>query len=428
MSALAEALLALGYVVSGSDRTLDQGGDSEAVAALQRAGLRVTPQDGSAITAATRALAVSTAIESDNPELLAAQRLGVEIVHRAALLARLADSKCVIAITGTAGKTTVTALVGWLLEQAGFDPSVVNGGIVLNWRGPARLGNVRIGTSDWWVLEADESDRSLLNFHPAHALITNISKDHFELDEVRDLFRRFAAQVRGSLVAGPAVAEHLDRPVVEPKFRIERAGTTWRIAYEGEWLDSPMPGRHNAENAALAVALCRELGAPLDVLREALPRFRGVHRRLEVVGSFRDARVIDDYAHNPAKLAASWRAAAEGSPRVLGWWRPHGFAPLALMHDELVDSFAKTLRPNDRLFVLPVFYAGGTAKRSVTSDDFVSALRARAVAAELASDYAALRARLDAETQPGDTLLGMGARDPELPRFARALAQREGRA
>lgn len=427
MSALAEALLALGYTVSGSDRTLDQGGDSEAVSVLRRAGLRVTTQDGSAITSATRALAVSTAIESDNPELLAAQRLGVEVVHRAALLARLAQHRRVIAITGTAGKTTVTALVGWLLEQSGFDPSVVNGGIVLNWRGPARLGNARVGRSDWWVLEADESDRSLLNFHPTHALITNISKDHFELDEVRDLFRRFAAQVSGTVVAGPGVAEYLDRPVVEPRFQIERAGTNWRIAYEGDQFETAMPGRHNAENAALAVALCRELGAPLDALREALPRFQGVHRRLEVVGVFRGARVIDDYAHNPAKLAASWRAAADGSARVLGWWRPHGFAPLALMHDELVESFAITLGSKDRLFVLPVFYAGGTAKRSVTSDDFVAALRARGVAAELAPDYAALRARLDAETQPGDTLLGMGARDPELPRFARALAQDEER-
>ncbi|MCS6770625.1 MAG: Mur ligase domain-containing protein [Kiritimatiellae bacterium] len=421
MSALAEALLALGYDVSGSDRTMDQGGDSEAVAILKRAGLRLAPQDGSALTPNTYALAVSTAIESDNPELLAARRLGIEVVHRAAMLARLASGKDVVAITGTAGKTTVTALVGWLLEQAGFDPTVVNGGIVLNWRGPARLGNVRIGRSNWWVIEADESDRSLLNFHPAHALITNASKDHFELAEVQALFQRFAAQVRGTVVAGPGVAHFLGRPAIEPVYEIARRDSCWLIRYRGCHFETAMPGRHNAENAALAIALCDALGAPLERLHAALPSFRGVHRRLEVVGLFRGARVIDDYAHNPAKMAASWRAAAEGANRVIGWWRPHGFAPLALMMSELVEALAKALRPTDRFFVLPVFYAGGTVRRTVTSEDFVAALRARGVDAELVETYSELRKRIDAETRPGDVLLGMGARDPELPRFARSL-------
>lgn len=427
MSALAELLLARGYRVTGSDRTLDQGGTSEAVEILKAAGLRVVPQDGAALTTSTEALAVSTAIEADNPELLAAQRLNIRVVHRAALLAEQARGAKVVAITGTAGKTTVTALVGWLLEQAGFDPTVVNGGIVLDWRGQARLGNVRVGRSDWWVLEADESDRSLLNFHPAHAIITNISKDHFELDEVQRLFREFAAQVQGEIVAGPGVGAVIGRAVREPATAIVSTPDGWTFEHEGVRYVTGMPGRHNAENALLAVALCLRMGALPDRLRDALARFTGVHRRLEVTGTWRGARVIDDYAHNPAKIAASWRAVREGSRRVLGYWRPHGFAPLALMHDELVDALAGAMGPDDRLFVLPVFYAGGTAKRTIDAPDFVASLRARGLAAECVADYAALRARLDAETQTGDAILGMGARDPELPRFARRLATENGR-
>ncbi len=422
MSALAELLLAQGYDVSGSDRTLDQGGSSEAVEILKRAGLRVQPQDGSAITPETSVLAVSTAIEADNPELLAAQRLGVEVVHRAAMLARLAAGKRVVAITGTAGKTTVTAIVGYLLEQAGFDPTVVNGGVILNWQNDGRLGNVRVGASDWWVLEADESDRSLLQFHPEHALITNISKDHFELDELQRLFRQFASQVRGSIVSGPGVGSVIERATIEPDFALEHVGTHWTFKVEDSDFNVVMPGRHNAENALLAVVLCRQLGVDIDVLQSALAAFRGVHRRLERVGNWNGVSVIDDYAHNPAKIAASWRAVAEGASRVLGFWRPHGFAPLALMHDELVNALAGAVRSEDRLFILPVFYAGGTATRKIDSGDLVASLQQRGVLAEMVPDYAALRARLASEVRAGDAILGMGARDPELPRFARRLA------
>lgn len=423
MSALAEALLAQGFTVSGSDRAHDQGQAPEVLATLVEAGVRLVPQDGSGIRADTRALAVSTAIEGDNAELAAARRLGVEVVHRAEMLARLAAGKRVIAITGTAGKTTVTGLVGYLLEQAGIDPTVVNGGAVLNWRGPGRLGNVRSGRGDCWVLEADESDRSLLRFHPACAVITNVSKDHFELAEVVDLFRRFAGQVRDLLVAGAGVGQALGCPVSEPPARVERVGTAWTFTLDQVRFEVPLPGRHNAENALLAVYLCRRLGVPAETLRAALPEFRGIHRRLEVVGQGRGIRVIDDYAHNPAKLAASWRAVAETADRVYGFWRPHGYGPLALMQEELVAAFADVCRPSDRLFILPVFYAGGTANRTVTSEDFVAALRRRGVPAMYVEDYAALERELRRDLRAGDSILGMGARDPESPRFARHLSR-----
>ena len=424
MSALAELLLGLGHEVSGSDRTHDQGQQTELLDRLCRAGLRLAPQDGSALRRDTAALLVSTAIEEGNAELAAARRLGVPVVHRAAMLARLAEGHDVLAVAGTAGKTTVTALTGWLLAELGRDPTVVNGGVILNWAAPDRPGNVRVGRGGPWVFEVDESDRSLLQFQPRWACVTNVSKDHFELDEVVALFRAFCGQVAEPVVCGRGVESVLglppDRAQPEPSWHPCAGGFT----YGGERFAVPLIGHHNLENALTAVRLCERLGCPRAELARALPRFGGVGRRLERVGSFRGAAVYDDYAHNPAKLAASWRAVRETARRVYGYWRPHGFGPLHLLQRELAEAFGGAMGGEDRLFVLPVYYAGGTAQVKLTAEDWVAQLCARGIAAEHVADYDRLAARLDALVGPGDAVLGMGARDPGLPAFARRLATR----
>ena len=272
------------------------------------------------------------------------------------------------------------------------------------------------------MLEADESDRSLLRFHPEHAILSNVSKDHFELAEVQRLFRTFAGQVRGTIVAGPGVGSSLDIKTTRVEIDPQLVDGRWSFLWAGRDFLVKLPGRHNAENAALAVAMCEVLGVDLDRVAEGLPRFRGVHRRLERVGERNGVAIIDDYAHNPAKIAASWRAVAETAAHVHGYWRPHGFGPLALMKEELADAFAQVCRAGDRLYLLPVYYAGGTANQTITSDEFAARLRARGVAAEAVPDYAVLAERL-AAAGPGDAILGMGARDPELPLFARRLAR-----
>lgn len=429
MSALAQALLADGCDVSGSDRFLDQGEDLDVLQRLSAAGVRLVPQDGSAITQSTASVAVSTAIEKENPDLAAAERLGVRVIHRAALLAELAHGKKCIAVTGTSGKTTVTGLIGWILEQLDCDPTVVNGGIVLDWQAPDRVGNVRKGRSDWWVVEADESDRSLLKFEPEWAAITNVSKDHFELDEVITLFRQFATKSKNGVVGGPGVREVLAMPAIESDtFNPRKTPDGWEFQVSNMKFQVPLMGRHNAENAFVAVLLCRKLGLPLDGVREALSRFRGIHRRLEKVGEAAGITVVDDYAHNPAKIGASWSAVSESASRILGFWRPHGYGPLALMKEELATALAAVFRPDDQFFVLPVFFAGGTTEKKFSSEDFVQLLTARGVPAVYLPDYQTLERRLLATGRHGDTILGMGARDPELPRFARQLIRRWNKA
>lgn len=420
MSALAHALKDAGYDVSGSDRFNDEGRGLGVLECLRLAGIKLTPQDGSGITRSTEAITVSTAIEQDNPDLLQAAALGVPVIHRAEMLARLAAGKQLLAVTGTAGKTTVTGMIGHICAEAGLDPVVVNGGAVINWQAPDRVGNTRKGVGSLWVIEADESDKSLLSFSPEYSVITNISKDHFELDEVVAVFKKFRDRTTGWTLLGPQAATVLDGHKMESIAIKTRSDGVW-FANEGRDYLSPMPGRHNAENALIAVRTCLKLGIHADVIAHALASFRGIHRRLEVVGRKKGITVLDDYAHNPAKIAASWLAATDGGTRVLGIWRPHGFGPLALLFNELVNSFTSVCRAEDCLFILPVFYAGGTATKTNDAERLAAVLAANGIKARFVADYRQLGELLSTAMRAGDVVLGMGARDPELPEFLRRM-------
>lgn len=432
MSALAQALLDRGVRVTGSDRLRDAGDAPPIFETLRAAGARLFPQDGSGVTVGLRAVVASTAVEPGNADLAAASRQGVPVVHRAELLAELVRPSRVIAVAGTAGKTTVTAMAGFLLEQLGFDPAVINGGIAVAWDRPDRVGSVRAGAGGWSVVEVDESDRSLLHFHPAWAVVTNISKDHFERDEVESLFRRFVGQASEGVLASPEAAAALGGAATAPLIaaappedaRGGAEGMSFR--WRGHEVCLAMPGRHNAENAALALDLCAALGANPAAAVVALARFRGVRRRLEFVGALRGAAVMDDYAHNPAKIAASWSAVAASGVRVLGVWRPHGFGPLSLLFDDLVETFAGALESRHSLFLLPVYYAGGTARGERTSDDLAAAIQARGGAAVAVRGYDELESAIRREAGPGRTILVMGARDPGLTAFCRRLVGPSG--
>jgi UDP-N-acetylmuramate--alanine ligase len=421
MSALAEALLDVGATVSGSDRLVDSGRETPVVRRLRAQGIRIVPQNGSGLGRDTAALVVSTAIESDNADIARARALGIPVRHRSDVLAEVIGDRPLIAVAGTCGKSTTTAILGTILEGCGADPAVVNGAGVVAWRSDSRTGAVRKGRGPC-VAEVDESDRSLLRFHPAHAIVTNASADHFPLEETLALFARFRAQVGGTVVDGTAPDP------APPAF--ERVPWGCRFAWEGVEYAVPVPGLHNEMNAWQAVRMALALGYPPDDIARALAGFRGVDRRLELVGRTPcGAVVVDDYAHNTEKIRAAWlalRAEAE-SGRVVGLWRPHGYGPLRHMLGDLAAMFAETLGPRDRLFLLPVYDAGGTADRSIRTDDLLAALRERGIAgAELAADHDEAVAAMSATAEPGDVLLTLGARDPELPVTAKRLASSAG--
>jgi len=416
MSALAQVFLAQDCRVSGSDRHLDRGADLDALRKLRAAGVSLFPQDGSGLTPDTAALIVSTAVEEDNPDICAAKRMGIPVVHRAAALARCMGDAPAVAVTGTSGKSTVTGMIGWMLDRLNADPMVVNGAPVLNWVTPGRIGNTRPGDGTW-AFEADESDRSLLSFSPDWAVITNVSKDHFGIEETHALFADFRKRVRKGVVDERTVADHLAQAAPT----LSEGGSSFR--YGRHTVRLRVPGRHNVENAIFAMALLEKLGYDVAQSAKALESFLGIQRRLETVGEARGVRVVDDYAHNPAKIRAAWETMATSCSRLLAVWRPHGYGPLRAMMEELETTFAALCRPGDVLFLLPVYDAGGTADRSVHSGHLADRLASRGIRAEVVAEVDSAVSRAAAWAKPGDAVLVMGARDPDLPRLARRILE-----
>ena len=381
MSALATALVRLGDEVTGADRTLG----TPNIRFLESLGVKVFPDDGSGVDAATGEVVVSTAIESDNPGLVRAAELGIPVVHRAKALAHALSGHRLVAVVGTCGKSTVTAMLGHVLAECGLDPFCVNGANVPGWEGA-----VRFGRGEYAVAEVDESDRSLVAFSPYAAIVTNASADHYSKEEMDQVFDDFVRNCPGPVVDG-------------------------RKCDPGE-AETTMPGRHNRQNAALALRMALALGCDEAKARAALLTFRGVERRLQRVGG----NVFDDYAHNPEKLRAMWMTLAEEYPGgICAVWRPHGYAPLRKMLDALVEMFSSTIRPQDRLLVLPVYDAGGTADRSINSDALVARLGDKAVAV---SDFDEAYSWCRAHRGDFAAFAVCGARDPGLAPFARRLA------
>ena len=418
MSALAEWLLASGHTVSGSDRSLE----APVLKPLQRMGAQLFPQDGSGVTA-EKTLVFSTAIEEGNPDLCQANALKIPCQHRAEVIAHHAQGQRVVAISGTAGKTTMTALMGFILTEAGLDPNVINGGILLDWQSDTCLGASRAGASSLFIVEADESDRSFLRLEPDWAIISNLARDHFDYDETVSLFNEFSTQVQSGIVSGPGVAEVLDLSQLNADVHAvspSQIRDGW-VEIGGVEYDIPLPGEHNAWNAGLVIRCCLALGLSPENIQDALNRFSGVHRRLEKVGCFMEVDVYDDYAHNSMKMEAAIRTLQQRYPSVIMFWRPHGFKPLRIMFDDLKQMFSTTLRPEDQLFILPVYYAGGTADQSMNSDRLVTALQELGSPVHEVEDYNTLSVAVLSSLKPGRALLGMGARDLQISTFLKSL-------
>ena len=391
MSALAQALVSLGRSVSGADRLIGGGGAlPPSLGRLESLGVKLFPDDGSGVDGAVERVIVSTAIEGDNPGLRRAKELGIPVAHRAAALAEALSPFRLVAVAGTCGKSTVTAMLSHVLSECGFDPFCVNGAAVVGWD-----GSVRPGKGAYAVAEVDESDKSLTAFRPYAAIITNASADHYSKEEMDEVFDAFVSGVPGPVIDGR-------------KGRFEA--------------DSSMPGAHNRQNAGLALAMAVALGADGAKARAALLSFPGVERRMQLIGLCGEAEIYDDYAHNPEKLHAMLATLQErfdGGVAVV--WRPHGYGPLRKMMDALAAMFSATLRCQDRLVLLPVYDAGGTADRSVQTDA-LAAMVPGAVFVETPEEAYRL---LKAQAPAFGAMVVAGARDPGLTVLARRLAGKE---
>ncbi|HWY15991.1 MAG TPA: Mur ligase family protein [Rhizomicrobium sp.] len=442
MLPLALILRAQGHRVAGSDRALDQGRTAQKFDFLETRGIALFPQDGSGIETANQIVVISAAVEDTVPDVVAARRIGAPIVTRAELLAQLFNAApMAVGVAGTSGKSTTTGMIGWILESVGRRPTVMNGAVMKNFMTSAvPFASAVVGKGDSFVSEVDESDGSIALYRPRVAVVTNIALDHKSLDELRVLFADFvakshmailnldndeSARLAARLPQDRLVSFSLADPAAQ-MFGTKLHPRPEGIAFEVRERDSDaratvelrVPGRHNVQNALAALAAARVCGVSLEEAAQSLAGFSGLRRRFEIVGSAHGVTIIDDFAHNPDKIAATLATAHDFPGRLLLLFQPHGFGPLRLMKDQLIDAFARGMREGDVLIMPDPAYFGGTTERSVTSADIVEGVAARGHVAHAISDRAACGDALVAEARPGDRIIIMGARDDTLATFA----------
>jgi UDP-N-acetylmuramate--alanine ligase len=450
MLPLALIVKARGGDVEGSDRSLDAGRTANKFEFLKARGIKLHPQDGSGVTSAQQLLVTSAAVEDTVPDVVAAKGLGCPQLTRPQLLAQLVNTaKVSIAVGGTSGKSTVTGMIGWILYATRRDPTVMNGAVMKNFvAGDAPFASAIVGEGDIFVSEVDESDGSIALYNPSIAVLNNIALDHKSMDELRRLFgdfiskaeiavinldneetKRLAAEVKhpnaltysltdtnADFVASDIVTapDGLSCIVTE-----KESGEKARICLQ-------TPGRHNLSNGLAAVAAARACGLSLREATLALMNFVGIRRRLEVVGTQKDITVIDDFGHNPDKIAATLATLHAFPGRLLVMWQPHGYGPIRQMKDQFIEMFARDLSAKDVLFMPEPAYFGGTVDRSIGSSVIAQGVTAAGKQAFALPDRPACGDRIVDMAQPGDVIVVMGARDDTLSEFAADLLRRVG--
>jgi UDP-N-acetylmuramate--alanine ligase len=432
MSALAQYLRFQGITVSGSDRLHASEDTASIRQSLEGLGCAIVHQDGSGVGADTDVVCVSTAIEESNPDIAAARSRGLPILHRSDLLAAIIAAKKTIAVAGTSGKSTVTAMIFEFLTACGKSPSLISGAGLRRLEKQGLIGNAFSGGSDLLVVEADESDGTLVKYCPEAAVFLNISKDHKTIDEIKQLFQTLASQ-------SPWTASNADDPILATlpaTVRFGRNGSgSWRPDQEqllptsvklfksGVEYHLPLPGSHNLENLSAALCVCEHFGCGQTALANAVKNYEGVARRFSVTGTKQNVHVVDDFAHNPAKLAAALSAARGLSGRIIAVYQPHGFGPTRFLKDEYIATFRTAFRQHDSLYLLPIYYAGGTAQKNISSEDIIQGLGTAAFKAQALSGRDELLTKLKVDAKSGDCVLLMGARDPSLPALVRKVVE-----
>lgn len=435
MSAIAQWLAGEGKNVAGSDRYFSPGEYNEIKEKLETEGIRCFLQDGEGITGETELIVVSTAIEDTVAEVQKAKQLNIPIVRRSELLSMIARSKKTIAVGGTSGKSTTSAMLFQVMEAADMSPGIISGAGLVSIIKEGKIGNAKNGKGEWLIIEADESDGSIVQYTPEVGLLLNVDKDHQEIDELMHLFGTFkknttglfivnqsnvlskelSADINNDFSSDPAsgagyIADHFSQQGMKVSFQVN-----------GHPFSLNTVGKHNMENALAAVAVAHQLGVDYAVAAGALKDYEGIYRRHQLLGVKNGVTVIDDYAHNPAKCAASIMACQPIAQKVIAWFQPHGYGPTRFLRKDFVKEIAAALRPQDEIWMSEIFYAGGTAVKDISANDLVNDIRALGKNAFFVENRNDLLEKLRPHFGDSVVLLLMGARDPGLEAFSKKI-------
>ncbi len=430
MSAIAQYLSGTGNTVAGSDRLFTNPENDYIKDQLEAENIKCFIQDASGITEETQIMVASTAIEDTNVEIKKAKELNIPVVSRAEMLAAICESKKTIAIGGTSGKSTVTAMMFHMLYECEVSPSLITGAGLVSLIEEGKIGNAFVGKSDYLLIEADESDGSLVRYKPHIGVLLNKDKDHLDEEELNNVFNTFRGHSSEYFIVNhnptAKVKEFSKGSEFDFGLGTQFDGTDFKqrgfaISFKvGEHeINLPTIGAHNMENALACLAVASILDIDIRKAADALATYPGIYRRHQLLGDKNGIIVIDDYAHNPAKIAASIKAAQAVGERVVAWFQPHGFKPTKFIRKELVEEVTTCMRPQDQLWLSEIYYAGGTTTKDISANDIVEDLKAKAVQSYFVEDRNNLLEAMRSQLTSGTVLLLMGARDPSLEKFGK---------
>jgi UDP-N-acetylmuramate--alanine ligase len=436
MRPLAQILKARGHEVSGSDRLYDKGIDVSGFEVLTKRGISILPQRGEVFERErVDKVVISVAVEEDNPELILARKKGILIRRRAEVLSEVVNFGYSIGVAGTSGKTTTCGMIGYTLKKLGWNPTVINGGVILNLREEGLLGDAIPGREDLVVYEADESDGFMELYRPTIGVITNIELDHMPLLKLREVFTGFARNVKETLIINHRYIEVLELGSVRTKifsfgisdgdlfpeeYRVSEEGIFFRIkntSYEISLL-----GFHNLLNALGAISVLKVLGLKDKEISKGIREFKGIKGRLEFLGEKRGIKIYYDVAHNPDKIHATVTTLQPYFERLIIVFQPHGYGPTRFLKKELIKVFYNILRKEDLLFIQEIYYAGGKVKRDISSKELVFALKEAGKKAFYYEERDDIVDSVVSLVKEMDGIVVMGARDRTLEGFARKLA------
>lgn len=439
MSPLAQLMKLRGNDIIGTDRAFET--DPNGVAFMRKAyedmGIKIMPQNGSAITKDVNTLYISTAVEDTSPEIVKAKELDIPIITRPTLLAQVFEEyKHGIAIGGTSGKTTTTAMVGYILNELGKKPCMINGGLLKNYENQKILPNLIYNESDICVIEADESNGTIQDYNPYITLINNISVDHKPLPEIVEIFTNVSKKARYGLILN-ADCEHtkkLANPNIKNIFFSIKDKTADFYAYDikplvdgveykiaNKTFKLPIIGDFNVANAIAAIAVCSLVGVDQFDAAKVLENFQGTKRRLEIIGSKNDITVINDFSHNPEKVKAAIQALKAHQGRLIIMYQPHGFASQKLYGNQIIDSFAETLNNDDIVLIPDIYYIGGTADNSIHSTEAVEHGKKLGLNIHYTETKMGAKNHIIQNARPGDRIIIMGARDYGLENLCKEI-------
>ena len=432
MSSLACFAVECGHTVAGSDRMFDRNPGNQLSSALASKGIRIVPQDGEGIDSSFDVVVFSTAVEDDHPEKHCARRLRIPMTTRPEYLSKIISDYRTVAVAGTSGKSTIAGMLAFMMKRMGLEPNFIGGGRVKQFKTDQNPGNFLGGKSDILVVEACESDGSIVHYRPSHAILANITLDHHGIEQTSDMFRALSdnttekvlvngddpnlrfIDVPGKVAftidtASPYRATDIDYRQFKTYFRLNG------VKYE-----TSLPGKHNLYNALSAVSLLSETGIDLREIASVLPGFQGLDRRFDVLLNDGNNIVIDDYAHNPHKISSLLDTMKNIQKRICYIFQPHGYAPTRLMKKGYVEAFSSGLREDDHLILLPIYYAGGTTVQDISSEDLCEEVTKAGISAEVLHK----RSDLYADIGTWNTYVVFGARDETLSDFAHEIARR----